>query len=73
MASGSLAIITPSLAGKNEVLYTAPAGKLVEGRVYITNQTSSEIKFRVGLSTGTASDFDAVSYTHLTLPTKHAV
>ena len=58
MASGSLAIITPSLAGKNEVLYTAPAGKLVEGRIYITNQTSSEIKFRVGLSTGTASDFD---------------
>ncbi len=58
MASGSLAIITPSLAGKNEVLYTAPAGKLVESKVYITNQTSSEIKFRVGLSTGTASDFD---------------
>ena len=39
-------------------MYTAPAGKLVEGRIYITNQTSSEIKFRVGLSTGTASDFD---------------
>ena len=58
MASGSLAIITPSLAGRNEVLYTAPAGKLVESKVYITNQTSSEIKFRVGLSTGTASDFD---------------
>lgn len=58
MAFGSLANIKPTAVNKNEVLYTAPAGQLVEGKIYITNQSSSEIKFRVGLSTGTADDFD---------------
>ncbi len=59
MAFGSLATIKPTALNTNEVLYTAPAGQLVEGKVYITNRSASEIKIRVGLSTGTASDFDA--------------
>ena len=58
MAFGSLATIKPTALNTNEVLYTAPAGQLVEGKVYITNRSASEIKVRVGLSTGTASDFD---------------
>ena len=58
MAFGSLATIKPTALNKNEVLYTAPAGQLVEGKVYVTNRSSSEIKIRVGLSTGVASDFD---------------
>ena len=58
MAFGSLATIKPTALNTNEVLYTAPAGQLVEGKVYITNRSASEIKIRVGLSTGTASDFD---------------
>jgi hypothetical protein len=58
MAFGSLATIKPTALNTNEVLYTAPTGQLVEGKVYITNRSASEIKIRVGLSTGTVSDFD---------------
>ena len=58
MAFGSLATIKPTALNTNEVLYTAPAGQLVEGKVYITNRSASEIKVRVGLSTGNVSDFD---------------
>ncbi len=59
MAFGSLATIKPTALNKSEVLYTAPAGQLVEGKVYIVNQSSTEIKIRIGLSTGGLSDFDS--------------
>lgn len=57
MASGSLASKSPTVASTNQLLYTAPQGKLVEGKVYITNQSSSDIKVRIGLSTGGISEF----------------
>lgn len=59
MASGSLASIRPTVASKNEVLYTAPEGKLVEGKVYITNLNSSDVKVRIGLSTTGLTGFNA--------------
>jgi len=59
MASGSLASKRPTVASKNEVLYTAPGGKLVEGKVYITNLNSSDIKVRIGLSTSGLTGFNA--------------
>ena len=52
MSFGSLANVRPTLAKKSTLLYTAPAGNLVEGRVSCTNQTSASIWVRVGLSTG---------------------
>lgn len=58
MASGSLASIRPTVASKNEVLYTAPQGKLVEGKVYITNLNSSDVKVRIGLSTTGLTGFN---------------
>jgi hypothetical protein len=61
MSFGSLASKQPGAINTNEVLYTAPAGKLVEGKVYIVNQNSSPIKFRVGLSTGGVGDYNPAS------------
>jgi hypothetical protein len=58
MASGSLASIRPTVASKNQVLYTAPQGKLVEGKVYVTNLDSSDVKIRIGLSTDGLSAFN---------------
>lgn len=58
MSFGSLASKQPGVVNTHEVLYTAPAGKLVEGKVYIVNKGSSSLKFRVGLSTGGVSEYD---------------
>ena len=62
MSFGSLANVRPTLAKKNQLLYTAPAGDLVEGRVSCTNQTSSSIRVRVGLSTGGLDVFNTNGY-----------
>lgn len=58
MSFGSLASKQPGVVNTQEVLYTAPAGKLVEGKVYIVNKGPSSLKFRVGLSTGGVSEYD---------------
>lgn len=58
MASGSLASIRPTVASINQVLYTAPQGRLVEGKVYITNLDSADVKVRIGLSTSGLSAFN---------------
>ena len=39
MAFGSLATIKPTALNTNEVLYNAPVGQLVEGKVYINNSS----------------------------------
>ena len=62
MSFGSLANVRPTLAKKNQLLYTAPAGDLVEGRVSCTNQTSASIRVRVGLSTGGLDVFNTNGY-----------
>ena len=62
MSFGSLANVRPTLAKKNQLLYTAPAGQLVEGRVSCTNQTAASIRVRVGLSTGGVELFNTNGY-----------
>ena len=62
MSFGSLANVRPTLAKKNQLLYTAPADQLVEGRVSCTNQTSASIRVRVGLSTGGLDVFNTNGY-----------
>ena len=62
MSFGSLANVRPTLAKKSTLLYTAPAGNLVEGRVSCTNQTSASIWVRVGLSTGGVDVFNTNGY-----------
>ena len=57
MSFGSLASKQPATSNTHEVLYTAPAGQLVEGKVYIVNKGSSPVKFRVGLSTGALAEY----------------
>ena len=62
MSFGSLANVRPTLAEKTQLLYTAPADTLVEGRVSCTNQTSATIRVRVGLSTGGVDVFNTNGY-----------
>ena len=62
MSFGSLANVRPTLAKKSTLLYTAPAGNLVEGRISCTNQTSASIWVRVGLSTGGVDVFNTNGY-----------
>ena len=62
MSFGSLANVRPTLAKKSTLLYTAPAGQLVEGRVSCTNQTAASIRVRVGLSTGGLELFNTNGY-----------
>ena len=62
MSFGSLANVRPTLAKKSTLLYTAPAGQLVEGRVSCTNQTAASIRVRVGLSTGGVELFNTNGY-----------
>ena len=62
MSFGSLANVRPTTAKLNQLLYTAPAGQLVEGRVSCTNQTSASIWVRVGLSTGGVDVFNTNGY-----------
>jgi len=61
MTFGSLISKQPGVDNTNEVLYTAPAGKLVEGKVYVVNKGPSSVRFRVGLSTGGLSDYNTSS------------
>lgn len=62
MAFGSLASLKPSNTLINYSLYTAPTQTFVEGRVYIVNRNSFPIKFSVGLSTSSASEFQYSGY-----------
>ena len=63
MSFGKLANVKPATAKLNQVLYTAPAGTLTQGKVYVTNQTPQTIWVRVGLATaGGLDSFRANGY-----------
>ena len=56
MSFGKLANVKPETAKLNQLLYTAPAGTLTQGKVYVTNQTPQKIWVRVGLATAGGLD-----------------
>ena len=63
MSFGKLANVKPETAKLNQLLYTAPADTLTQGKVYVTNQTPSTIYVRVGLATaGGLDSFKANGY-----------
>ena len=63
MSFGKLANVKPETAKLNQLLYTAPAGTLTQGKVYVTNQTPKTIYVRVGLATaGGLDSFKANGY-----------
>tara|TARA_B100001094_G_scaffold333262_1_gene409974 strand:+ start:1058 stop:2956 length:1899 start_codon:yes stop_codon:yes gene_type:complete len=63
MSFGKLANVKPETAKLNQLLYTAPADTLTQGKVYVTNQTPSTIFVRVGLATaGGLDSFKANGY-----------
>ena len=63
MSFGKLANVKPETAKLNQLLYTAPADTLTQGKVYVTNQTPKTIYVRVGLATaGGLDSFKANGY-----------
>ena len=63
MSFGKLANVKPETAKLNQLLYTAPADTLTQGKVYVTNQTPKTIYVRVGLATaGGLNSFKANGY-----------
>ena len=58
---GYLASITPSAESKT-VLHTAPAGKLVEGKLTVTHKNPFPTRIRVGVGTGSLDSFDPSSF-----------
>tara|TARA_E500000331_G_scaffold47331_1_gene40049 strand:- start:2 stop:1135 length:1134 start_codon:yes stop_codon:yes gene_type:complete len=58
---GYLASITPSAESKT-VLHTAPAGKLVEGKLTVTHKNPFPTRIRVGVGIGSLDTFDPSSF-----------
>jgi len=58
MSFGSLVSKQPTAVNTSAVLYTALAGKFVEGKIYVVNRSSAPIRFRLGLSTGGLTEYD---------------
>ena len=58
---GYLGSLTPSKDVK-AILHTADAGKLVEGKLTITHKNPFPTRVRVGVGTGSLTEFDSSSY-----------
>lgn len=59
---GSLGVINPSISGTKYLLYTAPSGILAEGKIYVSNKSTTAVRIRVGLSTGGIENFNSSGY-----------
>jgi len=58
---GYLGSLIPS-AGSKQVLHTADAGKMVEGKLTVTHKNSHPTRIRIGVSSGLLSSFDPSAY-----------
>ena len=58
---GYLGSLIPS-AGSKQVLHTADAGKMVEGKLTVTHKNSHPTRIRIGVSSGSLTNFDPSAY-----------
>lgn len=58
---GYLASLVPALKTR-EVLHTAPAGKVVEGKIVVTHRDPYPVRIRIGVSTGGVTEFNPENY-----------
>lgn len=58
---GYLASLVPQLKSR-EVLHVAPVGEIVEGKIVVTHRSPYPIKIRIGVSSGSITEFSPNSY-----------
>lgn len=58
---GYLASLVPALKTR-EVLHTAPAGKVVEGKIVVTHRDPYPVRIRIGVSAGGVAQFNSENY-----------
>ena len=58
---GYLGSLIP-IAGSKQVLHTADAGKMVEGKLTVTHKNSHPTRIRIGVSSGSLINFDPSAY-----------
>lgn len=58
---GYLASLVPALKTR-EVLHTAPAGQVVEGKIVVTHRDPYPVRIRMGVSTGGVTQFNPENY-----------
>lgn len=58
---GYLASLVPALKTR-EVLHTAPAGKVVEGKIVVTHRDPYPVRIRMGVSAGGVTQFNPENY-----------